>query len=117
VVSPLSVHFLGSYQVSSSVANQISLNSFISTVSTVCLANGIIFELPILVYFLTKVGLITPDFMRTYRKHALVLTLIFSAIITPPDVASQVLVALPLMILYEISIKISTRVLRKQEKS
>jgi sec-independent protein translocase protein TatC len=116
VVSPLSVHFLGSYQVSSSVANQISLNSFISTVSTVCLANGIIFELPILVYFLTKVGLITPDFMRTYRKHALVLTLIFSAIITPPDVASQVLLALPLMILYEISIKISTRVLRKQKK-
>tara|TARA_B100000959_G_scaffold166121_1_gene173956 strand:+ start:1199 stop:2032 length:834 start_codon:yes stop_codon:yes gene_type:complete len=116
VVSPLSVHFLGSYQVSSSVANQISLNSFISTVSTVCLANGIIFELPILVYFLTKVGLITPDFMRTYRKHALVLTLIFSAIITPPDVASQVLVALPLMILYEISIKISARVLRKQKK-
>ena len=116
VVSPLSVHFLGSYQVSSAVANQISLNSFISTVSTVCLANGIIFELPILVYFLTKVGLITPDFMRTYRKHALVLTLIFSAIITPPDVASQVLVALPLMILYEISIKISARVLRKQKK-
>ncbi len=116
VVSPLSVHFLGSYQVSSSVANQISLNSFISTVSTVCLANGIIFELPILVYFLTKVGLITPDFMRNYRKHALVLTLIFSAIITPPDVASQILVALPLMILYEIGIKISARVLRKQEK-
>ena len=116
VVSPLSVHFLGSYQVSQTVANQISLSSFISTVTTVCLANGMVFELPILVYFLTKIGLITPDFMRTYRKHALVLTLIFSAIITPPDVTSQILVALPLMVLYEISIKISARVLRKQEK-
>ena len=116
VVSPLSVHFLGSYQVSQTVANQISLSSFISTVTTVCLANGVVFELPILVYFLTKIGLLTPDFMRTYRKHALVITLIFSAIITPPDITSQILVALPLMVLYEISIKISARVLRKQEK-
>ena len=116
MVSPLSIHFLGSYQVSQTVENQIALSSFISTVSTVCLANGIVFELPILVYFLTKIGLLTPEFMRTYRKHALVLTLIFSAIITPPDITSQILVALPLMLLYEISIKISGRVLRKQEK-
>ena len=116
VVSPLSIHFLGSYQVSQTVENQISLSSFISTISTVCLANGVVFELPILVYFLTKIGLLTPEFMRTYRKHALVLTLIFSAIITPPDITSQILVALPLMLLYEISIKISGRVLRKQEK-
>jgi len=116
VVSPLSVHFLGSYQVSETVANQISLSSFISTVTTVCLANGLVFELPILVYFLTKIGLLTPQFMQTYRKHALVMTLIFSAIITPPDITSQILVALPLMVLYEISIKISARVLRKQEK-
>jgi sec-independent protein translocase protein TatC len=116
VVSPLSVHFLGSYQVSETVTNQISLSSFISTVTTVCLANGVVFELPILVYFLTKIGLLTPQFMQTYRKHALVMTLIFSAIITPPDITSQILVALPLMVLYEISIKISARVLRKQEK-
>ena len=116
VVAPLSIHFLGSYQVSQAVANQINLSSFISTVTTVCLANGLVFELPILVYFLTKIGLITPEFMRTYRKHALVLTLIFSAIITPPDITSQILVALPLMVLYEISIKISARALRKQEK-
>ena len=116
VISPLSVHFLGSYQVSETVTNQISLSSFISTVTTVCLANGVVFELPILVYFLTKIGLLTPQFMQTYRKHALVMTLIFSAIITPPDITSQILVALPLMVLYEISIKISARVLRKQEK-
>ena len=69
-----------------------------------------------LVYFLTKIGLLTPDFMRKYRKHAIVLTLILSAIITPPDVTSQVLVSLPLIILYEISIKISKRVLKKQNK-
>ena len=112
IIAPLSVNFLGSYQVSSTVANEISLGSFISTVTTVSLANGIIFELPILVYFLTKIGLITPNFMRIYRKHAMVIILIISAIITPPDIISQVLVSLPLILLYEVSIKISVKVIR-----
>ena len=116
VIAPLSINFLGSYQVSSTVANQISLTSFISTVTTVCLANGIIFELPILVYFLTKIGLLTPEFMRIYRKHAMVVTLVLSAIITPPDITSQILVSFPLIILYELSIRISARVIKNQEK-
>ena len=115
IIAPLSVNFLGSYQVSGSVANQISLTSFIATVTTVSFANGIIFELPILVYFLTKIGLLTPDFMRVYRKHALVLILFLSAIITPPDITSQILVSLPLIVLYEISIKISLRVVNNQD--
>lgn len=114
VVAPLSVQFLGSYQVSDSVANQISLTSFISTITTVTLANGLVFELPILVYFLAKIGLITPEFMRTYRKHAVVVILIIAAIITPPDVTSQILVSIPLMLLYELSIFIARRVLKKQ---
>ena len=116
IIAPLSVNFLGSYQVSSTVANQISLTSFISTVTTVSFANGIIFELPILVYFLTKIGLLTPEFMRIYRKHAMVVTLILSAIITPPDITSQILVSFPLIILYELSIKISARVIKNQNK-
>ena len=116
VVAPLSVNFLGSYQVSNTVANQIGLTSFISTITTVCLANAIIFELPVLVYFLTKIGLLTPEFMRIYRKHAMVVTLILSAIITPPDITSQVLVSLPLIVLYELSIRISARVIKNQEK-
>jgi sec-independent protein translocase protein TatC len=115
VIAPLSINFLGSYQVSSSVANQINLSSFVSTVTTVSFANGIIFELPILVYFLTKIGLLTPNFMRVYRKHSMVVILILSAIITPPDITSQVLVSLPLIILYEFSIKISERVIKNQE--
>ena len=116
VIAPLSINFLGSYQVSSLVANQINLSSFISTVTTVCLANGIIFELPILVYFLTKIGLLTPEFMRIYRKHAMIVVLILSAIITPPDISSQILVSFPLIILYEFSIKISSRVIKNQNK-
>jgi sec-independent protein translocase protein TatC len=117
VIAPLSVNFLGSYQVSSTVANQITLSSFISTVTTVSFANGIIFELPILVYFLTKIGLLTPEFMRVYRKHAIVVILISAAVITPPDVTSQILVSLPLIVLYEISIKISARVIKNQKKN
>lgn len=116
VIAPLSINFLGSYQVSQTVANQISLTSFISTVTTISLANGIIFELPILVYFLTKIGLLTPQFMRTYRRHAMVITLILSAIITPPDITSQILVSFPLIILYEISIQISKAIVKKNNQ-
>ena len=66
-------------------------------------------------YFLTKIGLLTPDFMRVYRKHAMVVTLILSAIITPPDITSQILVSLPLVLLYELGIKISSRVIKNQK--
>ncbi len=115
VVTPMSVNFLGTYQVSTLVANQISLGSFISTVTTLTLMTGVVFELPILVYFLTKIGILTPDFMRHYRKHAIVVLLIIAAVITPPDVTSQILVTIPLMVLYEISILVSAYVLKKAE--
>jgi sec-independent protein translocase protein TatC len=115
VISPLSIHFLGSYNVSDQVTNQINLISYVSTIASVVLASGIIFELPILVYFLTKAGLVTPAFLKKYRKHSLVLILALSAIITPPDIFSQVLVAFPLIILYEAGIGISRRIVRKRE--
>ena len=108
-VAPLSVQFLGNYQVSSEVANQINLNSYISTVTTVCLANGIVFLLPVLIYFLSRLGLITPNFLRQYRRHALVVLMILAAVITPPDIISLILVTLPLMLLYELSIKVSAK--------
>ena len=80
------------------------------------LASGVIFELPILVYFLSKIGLLTPEFMRNYRKHAFVITLLLAAIITPPDVFSQILICIPIVILYEVSIYISRFVQRQKEK-
>ena len=116
IICPLTVHFLGSYSVSEEVSNQINLISYVSTLSSVVLASGVIFELPVLAYFLTKAGLITPQFMKKYRRHSLVVILALSAIITPPDVFSQILVALPLLILYELGIFISKRIVRKQEK-
>ena len=115
VIVPLSVHFLGSYNVSSQVNNQINLNSYIGTVTSISLAGGLVFELPILSYFLTKVGLITPRFLKTYRKHAIIVILLLAAISTPPDILSQVLVCLPLLVLYEVGIVISRIVLRNQE--
>lgn len=120
IIVPVSLNFLSNYSVSEFVNNQISLNSYISTISMICFAAGIIFELPVFTFFLTKAGLVTPQFMKSYRKHAVVVILILSSIITPPDVMSQLLIAIPLYILYEISIGISKRVMvradRKRDK-
>lgn len=116
VVTPLSINFLGTYQVSEQVLNEFDIDSYIGLVRACALSGGIIFELPIIIYFLTKIGLVTPEFLRKYRKFALVIVLIVSAIITPPDIASQVIVAIPVVILYEISIYISKAVIKRQNK-
>ena len=116
IISPLSINFLGTYQVSSQVINEIDLGSFISLVRSSTLASGIIFELPIIIYFLTKAGIVTPESLVKYRKYALVLVLILAAIITPPDVASQIIVAIPIVVLYQVSIFISRIVIKNQAK-
>jgi len=115
-IAPMSIHFLGNFSISSQVKNLPSLNSYMGILTSTTLASGIIFELPILVFFLSKVGLLTPDFMKKYRKHAFVLTLLLAAIITPPDVFSQVLICIPIVILYEVSIYVSRFVQRQKEK-
>jgi sec-independent protein translocase protein TatC len=116
VLTPFSVNFFATYQVSEAVANTFTLTSYISFITMFTLLSGIIFELPIAVYFLSKLGLLTPQFMRQYRRHAILVILIVSAIITPADVASQVLVFIPVMFLYEISIFISARVVKGMEE-
>ncbi len=115
VIIPLSINFLGSYSVSDIVTNQININSYIGSVTSVALASGITFELPIVVFFLARIGVVTPEFMKKYRKHAIVVILVLAAIITPPDVFSQVLVTLPLLVLYEVSIFIAARVIRDRK--
>lgn len=116
MLAPLSIHFLSSYEIDSQIVNQINIRSYIGTLTSICLATGLVFELPIVAFFLTKIGVVTPAFMRKYRKHAIVVIFILAAIITPPDVFSQTLVAIPLLILYEISILISTRVMKQKEE-
>lgn len=116
VITPLSINFLGSYQVSKEVFNDFDLDSYISLVRTSVLACGIVFELPIIMYILTKIGLVTPQSLRKYRKFSLIVVLILSAVITPPDIVSQIIVAIPILILYEVSIYISKIVVRNQAR-
>jgi sec-independent protein translocase protein TatC len=115
VISPMSIYFLGSYTVSDQVKNLIEVSSYFSTVTSVTFATGIVFELPIIAYFLSKIGILTPKFMRKYRKHSIIVILTIAAIITPPDVFSQILVSIPLLLLYEISIFISASIERKKK--
>jgi sec-independent protein translocase protein TatC len=114
LIVPLTINFLGTYQVSEAVANNVSLSSYISTVVSVSLSVGIVFELPVFVFFFTRVGLLTPDFLKKNRKYTLVILLIISAIITPPDIFSQVMVVIPLWGLYELSIVIAKRVHKRR---
>jgi sec-independent protein translocase protein TatC len=112
----LSIQFFGSYQVSGSVANAVALDSYVAMITSVTLWTGILFEMPLVILFLTKAGLVGPAFLRTYRKHAFVAILIAAAILTPPDVVSQLIVSGPLMLLYEFSILLSARVERQMIK-
>lgn len=115
IIAPISINFLYNYQITDMIQNNFTMDSHIGLVTNMLLGVAVMFELPVIIYFLSKMGLITPEFLKKYRKHALVVVLIVAAIITPPDVASQVIVAIPVLILYEISIKVSKRVLKKQE--
>lgn len=110
LIVPFSLDWLGSYSISAEVLNQINILSYISSVTSIVIAGGVSFELPVVVYFLSKVGLLTPKFLKKYRRHSYVVLLIIAAIITPPDVLSQTIVCIPLFILYELSIFISARV-------
>ena len=117
VITPLSVNFLGSYLVADQIQNNIDLSSYIGLLRACVLSAGFMFELPIIIFFLTKLGLVTPEFLKKYRKYALVLVLILAALITPPDVISQIIVAIPMIILYEISIRISKIIIKKEQKA
>ena len=117
IVTPLSINFLGNYSVSTEIFNDFDLSSYIGLLRASVLASGIIFELPIIIYFLTRIGVITPEFLKKNRKISLVLVLSLSAIITPPDVVSQIIVSIPILILYEVSIIIAKIVKKNQEKA
>lgn len=117
IMSPLAINFLANYQVSEIVYNEFDITSYVSTISTLVLGSGILFQLPIVVYFLSKIGIVTPELMKSYRKHAIVVILVLGAMLTPPDPLSQVLIAFPLFGLYELSILISKRVTKRRLKA
>ncbi|HVA97760.1 MAG TPA: twin-arginine translocase subunit TatC [Bacteroidia bacterium] len=108
LIVPWTINFLGNYSISGSdVSNMITIDSYISTVTSLVFLLGLVFELPIIVYFLTKFGILSPAFMRKYRRHAVIVVLIGAAFISPPDVTSQMVVAVPLYLLFELSIFVS----------
>lgn len=117
LITPLSLNFLANYRISDVVKNDIDLNSYISIIKTTAISCGLVFEMPVLMYFLAKVGLVTASFLSNYRRYAYVIILIIAAIVTPPDVISQLIVTIPLIILYEVSILIAARMNRNKENA
>ncbi|MBN2891223.1 MAG: twin-arginine translocase subunit TatC [Bacteroidales bacterium] len=114
IIVPLAVNFLGNYSISDELENTINFASYFSTLATTVIGTGLIFEMPIAAFLLAKLGIITPKMMKKYRKHAIVVALILSGILTPPDVFSQILVAVPIAFLYELSILIVIRVHKRR---
>lgn len=116
VIAPFAVTFLSGFEIEEITDVTTSFSSYVGYLTMFTVPVGIVFELPVVVFFLSKVGLVTPEFMRKYRRHAFILILVAAAAITPPDVITQFLIGVPLYILYEISIVISKRVIAKQAK-
>jgi sec-independent protein translocase protein TatC len=114
VIAPFSINFLGGYT-TNSIEVSPTLSSYVSYMTMFTIPTGLIFELPALSYFLTKIGILGPTFLRSYRRHAIVVIFIIAAIITPPDIVAQLLTALPLLLLYEVSISVSARVVKRKE--
>ena len=116
IISPFSIQFFSSFTISDGIENTWRIGKVISLVMQIVLGAGIIFEMPILMYYLAKMGIITPDILKAYRRHAIVILLLMAAVITPPDIMSQVLIFIPLFLLYEVSVRIVKRVHKKREK-
>lgn len=117
VITPLSIKFLANWQVSPDIVNQITMSSYLSTVATITIGAGIIFELPIVIYILSKIGIMTPQFMRSSRRYAIIIILVISAIVTPtPDALTLLSVAFPMLLLYELSIVLASRVYKQKLK-
>ncbi len=117
VVTPLSLQFFASFSLSPEIANEFDITKYFSMVTTWSLGIGLVFELPVVIYFLARVGILSAALLRSVRKYAIIITLVLGAVLTPPDPFSQILVALPLMGLYELSIFLAARVEKKRAKA
>lgn len=116
VIAPWMVYFLANYSISDMVVNEFDITSYVSTVVMLVLGSGLLFQLPVVIFFLTKIGIVTPEFLRKYRKHSIVIILVIAAIVTPPDPLSQMLITIPLYMLFEISILISASVAKRKAR-
>ena len=110
IIAPYTVNFFANFQLDDNIENRWTITSYIDTLVPLILGTGLAFQLPLVMFFLAKVGLMSPDFLRRNRKYAIVIILILAGVITPPDVISQVICTIPLMLLYEISIWLTAKV-------
>jgi sec-independent protein translocase protein TatC len=115
ILAPLCIQFFGSYKISDKIQNIFTINSYMSTILSTVFYSGLLFLLPVVSYLFTKLGILNADFLRKYRKHAIILVLILSAIITPPDLISQIIVGVPIALLYEAGILVSSNVEKKMK--
>lgn len=116
ILAPLSINFLSNYQLDPSILNEFDIGSYVTTLIMLVLASAIMFQLPVVIYFLSMSGLVSAAMLRSYRRHAIVVILIVAAVITPPDIISQVLIAMPILVLYEVGITIAKRLEKKRAK-
>ena len=116
ILSPLSINFLSNYQLDPSIMNEFDITSYVSTLMMLVIASAVMFQLPVVIYFLSRSGLVTAAMLRSYRRHAIVGILVIAAIITPPDVISQILIAVPILLLYEAGIMIAKRLEKKKRE-
>lgn len=116
VIAPYTVNFFGGYQMSKSIHNIITIQSYLSTLSQVIVGCGVLFQMPMISYFLAKADIVSPQFLKKYRRHAFFVILVVSSFIAPPDVAGQILVTLPLYLLFELSIVIARRVQKQKQR-
>ncbi|HEV8272171.1 MAG TPA: twin-arginine translocase subunit TatC [Chitinophagaceae bacterium] len=115
VIAPYTVNFFANFQLDENIENRWTITSYIDTLVPLILGTGLAFQLPLVMFFLAKVGLMSPDFLRRNRKYAIVIILILAGIITPPDVISQIICTIPLWLLYEISIWLTAKVQKERE--
>lgn len=116
VIAPYTVNFFANFQLDETIVNQWTISSYIDTLIPLILGTGLAFQLPLVMFFLSKIGIVTPVYLRKMRKYAIVIIVIVAGIITPPDIISQIIVSLPLLILYEVSILLSSRVAKDLKK-
>ncbi|HRO75736.1 MAG TPA: twin-arginine translocase subunit TatC [Crocinitomicaceae bacterium] len=116
VVAPLTVQFFGSYQISKQIVNFFTISSYMSTIISTVFYSGLFFLLPVVLYVASKLGIITAAFLKKYRRHAIMVVLILAAVITPPDVISQIIVSIPILLLYEIGVLVVVRTEKDQLK-
>ena len=117
VIAPYTVNFFANFQLDETIINQWTISSYIDTLIPLILGTGLAFQLPLVMFFLSKIGIVTPDYLRKVRKFAIVIIIVVAGVITPPDVISQIIVSLPLLLLYEVSIWLSARVAKEEAKA